>query len=151
MSAQIDHPDYYSPDTVEVIDVIQAWHLDFALGSALKYIVRAGRKPGARREDDLKKAIWYLNYAVDSGSVPLVNCDELVGASSLFYPERLMREWELGPCRCAAIVGIWNAMCTNSRFISERGRIRHLGEAISALEAELGGEGTESSETDPNP
>lgn len=146
MSTQIDHPDYYSPDTVEVIDVIQAWHLDFALGSALKYIARAGRKPGASKEDDLRKAIWYLDFAVDANCVPGVNRDELLAGPSRFFPERVMMEWKLGPCRCAAIAGIWNAICTDSVSAS----LRHLAEAIRALEAELGGDGTEPSESSKN-
>ena len=149
MSTQIDHPDYYSPDTVEVIDVIQAWHLDFALGSALKYIARAGRKPRASKEDDLRKAIWYLNFVIESRDMPNINRDELLGAPSLFSPERVMLEWELNRNRCAAIVGIWNAMCSigGTGTLDHLDPAIHLRTAIHALEAELG---TESSETNQN-
>nr|DAI58543.1 MAG TPA: nucelotide kinase [Crassvirales sp.] len=42
---------------LEVIDITR--HLDFDLGNAIKYILRAGRKKDAI--EDLKKAIWYLN------------------------------------------------------------------------------------------
>lgn len=42
---------------IEVIDITR--HLDFDLGNAIKYILRAGRKKDA--VEDLKKAIWYLN------------------------------------------------------------------------------------------
>lgn len=42
---------------LEVIDITR--HLDFDLGNAVKYILRAGRKKDAI--EDLKKAIWYLN------------------------------------------------------------------------------------------
>ena len=42
---------------LEVIDITR--HLDFDLGNAIKYILRAGRKKDA--VEDLKKAIWYLN------------------------------------------------------------------------------------------
>lgn len=147
MSTQIDHPDYYSPDTVEVIDVIQAWHLDFALGSALKYIARAGRKPGASKEDDLKKAIWYLNFAADSGNIPNGNHDALLGSPSRFFPESVMRGWELDCHRCAAITGIWNAMCSAGGPAGYRSFRDHLAEAVSALKAELGYKNTESSES----
>lgn len=41
--------------------VIEAWGLGFNLGNALKYISRAGRKDPAKTEEDLQKAIWYIN------------------------------------------------------------------------------------------
>ena len=50
---------------VEVIDITR--HLDFDLGNAIKYILRAGRKTEegyddkAKTIEDLKKAVWYIN------------------------------------------------------------------------------------------
>lgn len=43
----------------EPIKVIRDWNLNFALGSAVKYIARAGRKTDSKIED-LRKAIDYL-------------------------------------------------------------------------------------------
>lgn len=43
----------------EPIKVIRDWELNFALGSAVKYIARAGRKTDSKVED-LRKAIDYL-------------------------------------------------------------------------------------------
>lgn len=60
MSDQVNHPAHYGgeADPYEAIKVIEAWSLGFALGNAVKYISRAGRK-GSRLED-LRKAAWYL-------------------------------------------------------------------------------------------
>ena len=50
---------------VEVIDITR--HLDFDLGNAITYILRAGRKTEegyddkAKTIEDLKKAVWYIN------------------------------------------------------------------------------------------
>ena len=50
---------------VEVIDITR--HLDFDLGNAVKYILRAGRKSEegyddkAKTIEDLRKAIFYIN------------------------------------------------------------------------------------------
>lgn len=50
---------------IEVIDITR--HMDFDLGNAAKYILRAGHKSEegytdkAKTIEDLKKAIWYLN------------------------------------------------------------------------------------------
>jgi hypothetical protein len=50
---------HYNFGTIEVIDVIQDWHLNFTLGCALKYIARAGRKGSPADElQDLEKAVW---------------------------------------------------------------------------------------------
>ena len=60
------HRDYYggARNPYEAIKVIEAWGLNFALGNAAKYICRAGKKPGASRLDDLRKARWYLDYEI---------------------------------------------------------------------------------------
>ena len=34
-----------------------------AIGNAFKYLFRAGRKHPEKLSEDLKKAIWYLDYA----------------------------------------------------------------------------------------
>ena len=58
-------PDYYKTNKgIEVIDVIEAFNLDFCLGNVLKYIVRAGKKSDNALED-LEKARWYLNREIE--------------------------------------------------------------------------------------
>lgn len=61
----IDHPNHYqSEDGIEVIDVIKAFTKNlsgeeaFCAGNAIKYILRFDNKNG---EEDLNKAIWYIN------------------------------------------------------------------------------------------
>lgn len=54
----VDHPKHYQGKTLEVIDVIADFDLNFCLGNAIKYILRAGKK--SDRIEDLKKAMWYL-------------------------------------------------------------------------------------------
>lgn len=55
---KIDHPSHYQGNKYEVIDIIEDFKLDFHLGNAIKYILRAGKKDN--KLDDLNKAIWYL-------------------------------------------------------------------------------------------
>ena len=65
----VNHPSHYSwlkdKCGIEVIDVTR--HLDFDLGNAVKYILRAGKKKDSSLNDkektieDLKKAVWYIN------------------------------------------------------------------------------------------
>lgn len=60
------NPSHYKPTTkgkyarLQVIDIIEMFKLSFALGNALKYILRCGKKPIAKKITDLEKAIWYL-------------------------------------------------------------------------------------------
>lgn len=55
----VDHPEHYASQGIEVIDVIEAFALDFHRANALKYILRSDRKDNCKQ--DLEKAIWYLN------------------------------------------------------------------------------------------
>jgi hypothetical protein len=48
----------------QAIYIIQKWKLDFCLGNAVKYIQRAGEKPGESEVADLKKAIWYIERRI---------------------------------------------------------------------------------------
>jgi Protein of unknwon function (DUF3310) len=64
----VDHPSYYGGkgNVYEAIEVIEAWGLDFSLGNAVKYIARAGKKDPAKIVEDLQKAAWYLNRAIEN-------------------------------------------------------------------------------------
>lgn len=58
----VHHPAHYGGDTTyETIKVIRAWDLGFNLGTVVKHISRAGKKPGADLLTDLRKARWYLD------------------------------------------------------------------------------------------
>lgn len=62
----VDHPAHYggADSPFEPIKIIRAYDLNFALGSAIKYILRAGKKEGEPPWQDLRKAAWYcLNEA----------------------------------------------------------------------------------------
>lgn len=61
----VHHPDHYHKDTVEVIDIIEAWELNFARGNVLKYLARAGYKDPSRELEDLEKAQWYLDREIE--------------------------------------------------------------------------------------
>ena len=64
-SSNVDHPDHYLKNTgFEVIDVIDAWKLDFDLGNAVKYIARSGKKDPQKNVEDLEKAVWYINHRI---------------------------------------------------------------------------------------
>lgn len=60
----VNHPPHYTFGAIEVIDAIEAWNLDFHRASAVKYLVRAGRKEGADELTDLQKAKWYLERRI---------------------------------------------------------------------------------------
>lgn len=55
----VNHPSHYNAGSIEVIDAIEDWHLNFHLGNVVKYVARAEHKNDAI--EDLKKARWYLD------------------------------------------------------------------------------------------
>ena len=59
----VNHPDHYTkhPSGIECIQITE--HMNFCLGSAMKYIWRAGLKGDARQ--DLEKAKWYLDREIE--------------------------------------------------------------------------------------
>lgn len=64
MANTVDHPEHYKAGNLEVIDIIEEYGLDFHLGNAVKYILRAGRKTEDPIED-LEKAVWYIQRFLD--------------------------------------------------------------------------------------
>lgn len=60
----MDNPSYYLSSGFEAWDFIGSRDLDYFLGNAVKYLVRAGRKPGARAKDDLGKALHYIEKRI---------------------------------------------------------------------------------------
>ena len=73
----VSHPSHYTwlkeLCGIEVIDITR--HMDFDLGNAIKYLLRAGRKPIATEFvsadfleagiQDLKKALFYINDKIN--------------------------------------------------------------------------------------
>lgn len=90
MSDNVNHPSHYETGKFECIDVmvetqgVQATK-DFCLCNALKYIYRHRRKNGL---EDIQKAIWYLNKAVElDGQIKeLIDC-RTIGESEPRYME----------------------------------------------------------------
>lgn len=61
----INHPAHYTYAKLEIIDAIEGLELPYHLGNALKYIARAGRKDPAKTEEDLRKALWYIERYIE--------------------------------------------------------------------------------------
>lgn len=63
-TSSVNHPKHYNVGSIEVIDAIEEWVLDFNRGNAVKYIARAGHKNPNTEIQDLEKARWYLNRSI---------------------------------------------------------------------------------------
>lgn len=57
-------PDHYQLGKIQTWDFIIDQDLDFLLGNVVKYVCRAGTKPGESRLDDLLKAQAYIDKAI---------------------------------------------------------------------------------------
>jgi len=60
---EVNHPEHYQGNGIEVIDIIDAFDLNFNLGNSIKYILRADKK--GFKKKDLSKAVWYLNRELE--------------------------------------------------------------------------------------
>lgn len=65
MNDPVNHPSHYTAGKIEVIDFLEDQNLDFRLSNVIKYICRAGKKNPDTKEEDLRKAQWYLNRYLD--------------------------------------------------------------------------------------
>lgn len=68
-SDNVNHPSHYNQSKIEVIDIMEALPREYnhktliSLSNVIKYIFRAPFKNG---KEDLKKAQWYLQRAVNN-------------------------------------------------------------------------------------
>lgn len=66
MEDKFTKPGYYvSGRKIEPKDVIMCANCDFFVGNVIKYISRAGRKPGSSFIDDISKAAVYVGFEID--------------------------------------------------------------------------------------
>ena len=67
----VNHPNYYADGKIEVIDYIEDKNLGYHLGTAIKYVSRAGKKHERGMTDkekeiqDLQKAVWFINRKIE--------------------------------------------------------------------------------------
>ena len=52
---------------ISAIDIIELYDLNFSRGNVIKYVLRAGRKAGEDAQNDLKKALFYIQRELDEG------------------------------------------------------------------------------------
>lgn len=61
--SKVDHPRHYNAGSIEAIEVIEDWQLNFCLGNVIKYIARSEHKGNPK--EDLEKALWYLTREIE--------------------------------------------------------------------------------------
>jgi len=70
-SDPVNHPAHYKIGGIETIDFIEAKGLGYHIGNVVKYITRAGHKGTTNGLEDLKKARWYLDRAIEKNENPI--------------------------------------------------------------------------------
>lgn len=59
----VNHPSHYNQGKIETIDFIEDQKFDFHIGTAIRYLCRAGHKWSEK--EDLEKAVWYIQRKID--------------------------------------------------------------------------------------
>lgn len=62
-------PDYYQYRGGDVFDMAKFFKLNFPLGNALKYLLRAGHKDPDKKVEDLQKCIQCIERAIELEAV----------------------------------------------------------------------------------
>ena len=65
----VNHPAHYTDGGIETIDFIEAKRLGYHLGNVVKDICRAGKKGTNMGMQDLQKARWYLDRAIEKNEI----------------------------------------------------------------------------------
>ena len=61
----VTNPKHYQLGSIDVLDAIDDWRLDFVSGAVVKYVCRAGRKTGEPAVDAWSKAAFLCQRRVD--------------------------------------------------------------------------------------
>ena len=62
----VNHPKHYNDHPSGVECIVIAEHMNFCIGNAFKYLYRAGIKHPEKEAEDLKKAMFYIEYELES-------------------------------------------------------------------------------------
>lgn len=74
MTDMVNEPPHYKDSAVKIEPIEVLKYMDFCLGNAFKYVIRAGKKGDFL--EDLKKAQWYFNMASSTSRLSLNGEDE---------------------------------------------------------------------------
>lgn len=116
-------PAHYTDAKHEARRVIEGLSLGrgFHLGSVLKYLSRAGKKPGESARKDLTKTITYLRFELEMAEH---------GGDEEHACDRVARDWELNRRQRRALACIY-------RYATGKTDEQALRDAISELERDL--------------
>lgn len=129
----VEKPAHYQGAGLETIDVIEDWVADPGahLGTAIKYLCRAGRKGGNPAVQDLRKARWYVARAdlwiARGGRVAAWSHH----SGRAIEPEHVRRAFGLDGNVAAAVEAVASAL-SGPTFCSE-----HLEIALIAIDATI--------------
>ena len=85
-------PDHYQLGTIQPWDYIVSQDMDYLTGNIVKYITRAGTKPGESKMDDLLKAQAYLNKLIQTTNAnPTTRPD---GSGSILSTRNESTDWD---------------------------------------------------------
>lgn len=74
MTDMVNEPPHYKDSAVKIEPIEVLKYMDFCLGNAFKYVIRAGKKGDFL--EDLEKAQWYFNMASSTSRLSLNKEDE---------------------------------------------------------------------------
>lgn len=125
---KINHPSHYNQGSIETIDLIEDWDLDFCLGNTIKYISRAGFKENNSAQQDLEKAYWYLKRGI--GTICKKDFMENKKNQYKYFPTEICIDWSLDTNTSLVVKNIFYSFAI-SKTANEK--INYLFQALNSL------------------
>lgn len=118
LNSNITQPDHYVKGrSIEPLDVIEAWGLNYPLGNVLKYISRCGRKDCEKT--DLEKAVFYLDRFMRNCTSARDDC--FINKRTISV-EEVAKDWRLNTSLEIAIMHLHSASLSTSPFYIEEAK-----------------------------
>jgi len=96
-------PAHYESGKISPLDFIEDKGLNFHLGNALKYIVRAGKKDPSKLVEDLDKAMFYLQRHIEKVDESYEIKDGVIDIDEFIFDKQL--PWPLGNAILYMVLG----------------------------------------------
>ncbi|MBX9805211.1 MAG: DUF3310 domain-containing protein [Alphaproteobacteria bacterium] len=116
-----------SDQTIESIDVIEAWNLEHNLSNVIKCIERVSHN--SQNLKYLKKAEWHLDRACSkakNGHLEMLNNQQVQIESDKYPPQAICEDWKLTDLMCSTLINIYFSRQHQSHVLKQKALLAAL-------------------------
>ena len=121
----VNHPSHYTDGKIECIDFIEDQGFGFHLGNAVKYISRCGKKNPKKEIEDLQKAKWYIQRAIDHPDNNFSKYPSLKIKPAEYCHEKKMDDILANAMECICVGSLGMAAAYIDLYIKQKGETKN--------------------------